>query len=741
MTNFTADITSQEGRDQMSIHRSWLVGFAAAGLIALAVSPVATGAGQSGAAAGIEVDGDDIGGVVTSDAGPEAGVWVIAETNDLPTGFRKIVVTDDEGRYVVPDLPEATYEVWVRGYGLVDSPQVAATPGQVLDLPAAVAPTPRDAAQSYPANYWYSLLEPPVASEFPGTGRAGNGLPPMGYQQWLGLVKTTGCGQCHQLGTQVTREMPKNMGTFDSAFAAWDRRVKSGQAGSFMSNIVTQLGRDRALEMWADWTDRIEAGEVPPAPPRPQGVERNIVITMWDWGTETSYIHDEISTDKRNPTVNAYGPIFGSEQFASEVVHILDPIAHTARTLPIPARDKDRMRPQWAQSMPEPSPNWGEELVWTARSDTHNPMIDHKGRTWFTAIIRPPDDQPEWCQEGSSHPSASVLPRAVGGRQLAVYDPETEEFTPVDTCGNGAHLQFAEDDDNTLWLGRTFFKVGVWDETKDSSQASGWFNYVVDTNGNGRRDDYVGIDDPVDSSKDKQIRGGAYGVIPSPTDGSIWSSTNGFPGAVIRVDPGDDPARTALAENFEVPLVDPADPSKGYQGYTPRGLDIDRNGVVWTGLAGSGHLASFDRRKCTGPLNGPDAAGGQLCPEGWTLYPSPGPNLRGLSESGSADFHYFSWVDQHNTLGLGENVPFLTGSNSDSLVGLVDGEFVVMRVPYPMGFFTKGMDGRIDDPDGGWKGRGMWANIGAFGSWHMEGGKGQLGKVAHFQVRPDPLAK
>src|SRR5258708_13960138 len=74
----------------------------------------------------------DIGGVVTGPNGPEAGVWVIAETPDLPTRFAKIVVTDDQGRYVLPDLPKAKYQIWVRGYGLCDSPQVAGDPGSPL---------------------------------------------------------------------------------------------------------------------------------------------------------------------------------------------------------------------------------------------------------------------------------------------------------------------------------------------------------------------------------------------------------------------------------------------------------------------------------------------------------------------------------------------------------------------------------------------------------------------------------
>src|SRR5258705_5290798 len=65
----------------------------------------------------------DIGGTVSGSKGPEAGVWVIAETTDLPTKFAKVVVTDDNGRFLIPQLPKANYQAWVRGYGLVDSAQ------------------------------------------------------------------------------------------------------------------------------------------------------------------------------------------------------------------------------------------------------------------------------------------------------------------------------------------------------------------------------------------------------------------------------------------------------------------------------------------------------------------------------------------------------------------------------------------------------------------------------------------
>src|SRR6202142_4373766 len=120
-------------------------------------------------AAQVKVGPNDIGGVVASSKGPEAGVWVIAETTDLPTRYIKEVVTDDRGRYLLPDLPAAKYTVWARGYGLVDSPKVETKPGSLVDLKPSVAPDVKTAAQYYPANYWYSLLKVPEKREFPGT--------------------------------------------------------------------------------------------------------------------------------------------------------------------------------------------------------------------------------------------------------------------------------------------------------------------------------------------------------------------------------------------------------------------------------------------------------------------------------------------------------------------------------------------------------------------------------------------
>src|SRR2546429_1913854 len=170
-----------------------------------ATSQVVLNAQQSAEA--VRVGKDAIGGVVSSTNGPEAGVWVIAETADVPTKFVKIVVTDDGGRYVLPQLPKANYKLWVRGYGLVDSSPVQAAPGKIVNLTAVVAPNPKAAAEYYPAVYWFSLLRVPDKSEFPGTGPKGNGISEnMKTQaQFLELIKTDSCWSCHQLGNKATR--------------------------------------------------------------------------------------------------------------------------------------------------------------------------------------------------------------------------------------------------------------------------------------------------------------------------------------------------------------------------------------------------------------------------------------------------------------------------------------------------------------------------------------------------------
>ncbi len=718
-----------------------LAGLAFAAMV-LAVLLARPSASQAPLAA-VPVDADDIGGVVTGPRGPEAGVWVIAETTDLPTRYIKTVVTDDQGRYLVPDLPKANYSVFVRGYGLVDSAKVQAAPGRHLNLTAVTAPNARAAAQYYPASYWYALARVPEKHEFPGTAANGINENMKSQAHWLRIMKTDSCESCHAMGTVGTREIPAKLGSFPSSAAAWERRILSGQAGGNMAGGITQLGARRAVAMFADWTDRIKAGEVPEAPPRPQGAERNVVVTQWDWADPRAYLHDEVATDKRNPHLNANGPIYGALELSADYTPVLDPVRHTASKIPLAVGD-----PQTPFAAPQAgfqsSAHWGEEAIWNGKTNVHNPMLDHRNRLWLTFKVRP-NETPAFCREGSSHSSATLTPTANSGRQLAMYDPKTKKLTHIDTCFSTHHLLFAEDANYTLWTSSGggggvvgWLNTKMFDETGDAQKSQGWTALVLDSNGNGKRDAHVEANQPGDPAKDRRLNAAFYGVTISPVDGSVWGTSLGFPGMVIRLAPGSNPPATALAEAYELPWDNP---KAAVQGFGPRGLDIDRNGVVWTVIA-SGHLASFDRRKCTAPLNGPTATG-QHCPEGWRLYATPGPNFKNVAGSGSADSHYYDWVDQFDTFGLGRNTPIATGNGSDSLLALnpTSGQFTVLRVPYPGGFYAKGLDGRIDNPQAGWKGKGLWSTWATRTPFHSENGTANQSKVVHFQLRPNPLAK
>jgi len=680
---------------------------------------------EAAAESEIPIDADDIAGVVTSAAGPEAGVWVIAETDDLGTRFARIVVTDDDGRYLVPDLPEGDYDLWVRGYGLADSARTAARPGERVDLKAIIAANPAVAAQVYPAAYWYAMMDLPTEEEVADL--------PGGLNFYLTWVKNMGCVGCHQMGNERTRTMPEAFADIEDPQQAWARRIASGQAGNNMVRIAADMLEGLPIKYLADWSERIRKGELPAhMPERPSGVERNVVATVRDWSSPEFYMHDLSGTDRRNPTVNAYGPLYGAPELSTDEMPILDPVANTATVFNVPVRDEDTPTTN-DDPVVAPSPYWGDERIWDSRSNIHNPMLDQDGRVWLTARIRAAEN-PDFCREGSDHPSARHYPKESASRHLAVLDPDTQEYTFVDTCFGTHHLQFAYDERNTLWTSGGGDVVGWLDttaflETGDAASSQLWAPLVLDTNGNGRLDEWTEPGEEPNPELDMRVPNGFYAVMPEPRGDAVWGS-NAFryPGSITRLVPGDDPPATSLAETYIPPLP----------GFGVRGADIDKNGVIWTSL-GSGHLGEFDRRKCEGPLNGPEATGDH-CPEGWTLHDLPGPGFAELPKF-SVESSYYTWVDQHDSLGLGEDVPIATGNLFDGVHALVDGEFVTLRIPYPMGFYTKGFEGRIDDPDAGWKGRGLWVPEGDRTPWLKEGGKGSKPIVVHFQIRPDPLAR
>ncbi|MDT8398081.1 MAG: carboxypeptidase-like regulatory domain-containing protein [Pseudomonadales bacterium] len=683
-----------------------------------------------------------ISGQVTGANGPEAGVWVIAETQETNTPFIKIVVTDDNGNYTLPQLPEATYNVWVRGYGLKDSDKVEGRPGdENLKLSVEDASTPQEAAQIYPGDYWLSLLEIPGADKLPGTGpvaAGGNGfLPTIESQDRFVHEFKSDCNFCHQLGNHVTRTLDHMAGLgFDTDEEAWIYRTSLGVRGGNMQAAFVQFGMDGMSKTMADWTRRIKAGAVPPAPPRPSGIERNIVVTLWDIGGPQDFMHDEVATDKNNPTVNAFGPVYAVSA-GHGTLAVVDPVSNDSYKYVIPTREDPREVNSRFPPPGNPSNFWGMEHLWGSEnpSDPHNPMIGPDGRVWMTSKIR--NAEPDWCQQGSDNKYAQYYPLTFSNRQASVFDPETKQFELIDTCFATHHLQFASDPDNTLYfnelLGPMFgwINTRLFDLTHDEQLAQGWCPQIIDTNGDGRITkpwNRAGSDNP-DPNLDTEVRYNMYAVIPDPNDGNIvWGASESYPGFIMRLDRGNNPPESCITEVYQVPEGS----------LDPRGIDIDSEGHPWVAMAASSEWGMFDRSKCT-VLNGPGTDKGTHCAQGWKTWQTPGPKL-GNTEY-PADFHYYGWVDQHDIMGLGKDTPILTGSNSDSLIALdpETGEWTYFRVPYPLGFYQRGLDARIDDVDGGWKTRGLYANYGTHLVWHTEGGKGTTGKVVKFQVRPDPL--
>jgi len=726
-------------------------------------------------------------GTVQGERGPEAGVWVIAETTELGTRMIKTVATDDQGRYMLPELPAVNYRVFVRGYGIVDSPSVNAKPSATpVNFKVTSAKSPAEAAKVYPGDYWLSLLAPPAKDLFPGTGEKsdtnpnGNGLGVRMTDQdhWIDQLKK-GCNFCHQLGNALTRDVnhvfaakPELM---KSHIDAWEWRLGVGVRGTAMYATMTAMGKTDTLKALADWTEGIEKGALPPVPPRPTGIERNIVSTQWDVGDDHSFMHDQISTDKNRPTLNGGGPNYAVNAGHGQLV-VLNQADNSTYVLDIPTRDSVDKVPSRFPSPNRPSMFWGNEHLWSNPpydpADPHNPMMDSKGRVWMTSKIRS-NTEPTWCNDGSS-PYSDWFPLRSSARQASFYDPKTKKFQLIETCYATHHLQFDNDPDETVYFNELSGPIFGWidskvyddtlaathDEKKAEQTAVGWCGQVVDTNGDGKitrpwnviargadlanlyntdtagaapgpgRGGRGGATAPFDPKLDTLISFSLYSVIPSPVDDSVWGVAEDFPGYLIRLQRGNNPPSSCRTQIFKVPAP----------GYDPRGVDIDTNGVVWTGLAATSHLASFDVRKCK-DLTGPQKIDGSQCREGWTLYQTPGPKLKGTDVP--ADFHYFNWVDQQNIIGLGTNTPFVTGSNSDSLIALnvQTQKWTYFRIPYPLGFYARGMDGRIDDPNAGWKGRALYSNYGTHFVWHMEGGKGTKGKIVKFQIRPDPLAR
>jgi streptogramin lyase len=627
---------------------------------------------------------------VNSNGGkPEAGVWVIAETKSLPAPFRKIVVTDDQGRYLVPDLPAGTYELWVRGYGLKDSERVKGARGENVKLQVGNAATPQEAAKIYPASYWTSLIQPPPMSELPPRYKS--------QDEWLATLRN-GCNHCHELGMPQTR-IYTNAKDWDAMFL----RAKS------MHQELDGLGRTQVEKMLADWGTRIAAGEVPPAPARPTGIERNVVISQWDWGFPESFVHDLISTDKRNPTLYAYGKVYGVDRTGGGRLLMLDPMKNTTSWLQVEPRDKSHgysLTKDYYHGTEEEQAYVGEDREWMA--SPHNPMLDDKGRLWMTTQIRAggKDSYPTWAKNTivtDTNDSASkdlaynMLAARGNNMQLGYFDTKSSKFTSIDTAYNTHHLQL--DWQGRIWTDGGGSAAGMLDTRKLD------FNNLEGTEGAAQK-----IYMRVDTETKKMIPGTGYGEAVSPVDGTVWYSSpvaGGPANKVYMIDPKTDKIK-------DYPLPAP--------GRFPHGIDFSSDGNLWTSL-GSGQVGRLDVKT------------GQ-----WKFWDNPGLKFKGTgAETGTTDFPYYLWVDQFNVSGLGKDTVFVTGTTSDAFFVFDPKKetFSIFHVPYPMPYYARGLDGRIDDPNAGWKGRGLWMT---YSSYLPRFTENRSGTVNHMQIRPNPLA-
>jgi hypothetical protein len=486
---------------------------------------------------------------------------------------------------------------------------------------------------------------------------------------------------------------------------------------------------------FADWTDRIKNGEAPKiGPPRPAGVERNLVVSLWDWGTPIDGRADDAAADTRNPRITAMGRVYGVSQMNDALME-LNPAEHSTRVIKTPTEAPAMV--SGFNAAPTPSPNFGADM-WKRQGDPRSVAIDGNGRVWLTLRVREAQKQPAWCTGDKANKYGKYFPIRQSGKQVAMYDPKTQKFEDVDTCFTVDHNQIGKD--NTIYYGTTgtvgWVDINTWDKTHDPEKSTGWCPAVVDTNGDGKiSPGWTEPDQPVDPGKDHRITFGCYSLTVSPKDGSLWCSGIGSEQkALVRIEKGANPPETCKAEIYTPP-----------PGQTPEvigsgGVESDSNGVIYQGWRVSGHFTAFDRSKCKTTKD--PTAGGQSCPEGWTIYrnkaePTYANSVYKASEA------YLNHIDAFDVLGLGADSPMYGSVNTDSLEVLSSKtrQFVTLRVPYPLGFFTRAATDQIADPSTGWKGKSVWASYATYASWHIEGGKGTLPKAVKFQMRPSPLAK
>jgi hypothetical protein len=331
--------------------------------------------------------------------------------------------------------------------------------------------------------------------------------------------------------------------------------MKAPEYGTTMNNNMSRFGRPRALKMFADWTDRIGKGALPPVPSRPVGVERNVVITEWDLAGD-HFVHDHTVTDKRNPTINANGPIYALAQHAGLVV-ALDPNTGKQTEEKLVALDGK---------------------TWSINLNNHTAMMDEKARVWMSTQ-NPSGFEAPFCNDPALSPYAKLYGRTVkNGRTIGVYDPKTKKSELIPVCYSTHHLNFTHKGNVLYHSGDTevvgWIDTKVWDTTHDAAKAVGWCPMVLDTNGDGKIEqdrtkwNFVSGGGPgtgeaaaalgdrnatttaFDPTKDTRISGFLYGMGVSPTDDSFWVAKfqPTVPSGIIRFERGAHPPETCKTE-------------------------------------------------------------------------------------------------------------------------------------------------------------------------------------------------
>ena len=461
----------------------------------------------------VAIDPDDIGGVVTGPKGPEAGVWVIAETRDLPVRYIKSVVTDDRGRFVVPDLPAANYRCGRAATGWSTAPRPRPSRASAWRSRPCCAPDDAAAARYYPAIYWYSMLKIPAADQFGGK----SSIPARLTQ--TAVDRGDEEHRLHRLPSART-----GVHAHDPAGA---RHVRHRRRRLEAARAVGPVGRDdvraaerprRAVVRQLRRLDR----------PHRQGraAVRQAAAAA---GRRAQHRRHAARLDERQALParphRQRSPQSDGQRLrpALRVARVqlrrhADPRSgeeHRRRR----SRRRCAIRRCRSTSAPatprrstplQPSPYWGSERIWETRVNNHNSMFGRDGRLWLAASVRGADN-PAFCKAGLGSsvgegvPDGARRPPPRGARSRRRRS--TRSSTPASRTH---HPQFGYDANDTLWTSGGGPVVGwlntkMFDQTGDAAKSQGWTALVLDTNGNGKRDAYVEPDQPVDPAKDKRV--------------------------------------------------------------------------------------------------------------------------------------------------------------------------------------------------------------------------------------------